>query len=183
MKVETPSVYWQGNSDIIMSIDFLPGHDQNMFVTCGPDSEDRMFVRFWKWEENKQEVAKNIFKLRTEENSHSKVKDKQMDFLGGVDWKPVFLYGDAGHTSPPNVVRFSPKGNFLASGGCDQNILIWDYKERFAGIGKTEKHLKWGVFKNLRGHVSDIVDLAWAGEQYLVSGSIDNSCIVWNVER
>lgn len=51
MKVETPLYYWQGDSKEVMSIDFLPNN--NFFVTCGPDDQDQMFVRFWKWEEVK----------------------------------------------------------------------------------------------------------------------------------
>lgn len=124
MKVETPQVYWQGNSEFIMSIDFLPNN--NFFVTCGPDPEDELYVRFWKWEEVKKEPSASIFKVWKDDPAK-----KQPEVVFNMDNKPVFLYGDKGHSSPPNVVWFSPWGTYMASGGCDSTILIWDYKERF----------------------------------------------------
>lgn len=69
---------------------------------------------------------------------------KPMNIMITTQWKPEYLYGDMGHPTPPNVVRFSPKGTYLASGGCDYKILIWDYKERYLQVGSTEKILKWG---------------------------------------
>jgi hypothetical protein len=57
MKVETPQIYWQGDREAIMSIDFLPFSD--FFATCGYDSEESMFIRFWQWEH------KGRFTLRT----------------------------------------------------------------------------------------------------------------------
>jgi len=160
-----------------MSIDFLPGN--NFFVTCGPDDEDHLYVRFWRWEEVKKEVSTNIFKVKRDDTAK-----KNDYFLGNEENKPEFLYGDSGHTVPPNVVRFSSRGTYLASGGCDSIIMIWDYRERYSGIGSSEKIFKWGQSKSLRGHVGDITDLCWSNdEKYLVSGSIDNFALLWNVEK
>ena len=50
MKVEIPLINWQGNAESIFSIDFLPF--SNFFVTCGYDSEESMYIRFWQWEKN-----------------------------------------------------------------------------------------------------------------------------------
>ena len=46
MRIEIPEIYWHGNKERIMSIDFFPfkkslGHFQNkvIFITGGTDSE------------------------------------------------------------------------------------------------------------------------------------------------
>jgi len=72
-----------------------------------------------------------------------------------------------------NCVRFSRCGDFLASAGVEGLIVIW----RETGAGNND----WKQHCILRGHTSDISDLSWApsGTQ-LVSGSIDNSAILWN---
>lgn len=177
MQVETPQVHWQGDSEIIMSIDFLPNN--NFFVTCGPDQAEQQYVRFWKWEENKRESAADIFKLRTKSPAK-----KEEEVMLGINWKPKFLYSEQGHSAVPNIVRFSPKGTYLASGACDTRVLIWDYKERYLGMGSTEKINKWGHYKSLRGHCGDITDLCWsADEKFIVTGSIDNSALLFNVEK
>lgn len=36
----------------------------------------------------------------------------------------------------------------------------------------------------LRGHLGDVADLSWSKDgRYLVSGSVDNSAIVWDVKK
>lgn len=51
-------------------------------------------------------------------------------------------------------------------------------------MGKTEMELRWGIFKVLRGHFSEISDLCWSrDEKYLVTASIDNTAILWNIEK
>lgn len=40
------------------------------------------------------------------------------------------------------------------------------------------------VLQTLRGHMEDVLDLSWSSDsQFLVSGSVDNKLIIWNVER
>lgn len=45
------------------------------------------------------------------------------------------------HTKPVNVVRWSPSGEYLASGGDDSAILIWKLKAECDGnlFGKLTK--------------------------------------------
>lgn len=68
----------------------------------------------------------SMFKVRKEDTAK-----KTEYFIGNEEFRPEFLYGDRGHSIPPNVVWFSPWGTYLASGGADQTILIWDYWERY----------------------------------------------------
>ena len=46
MKIEIPLMYWHGNRDRIMSIDFYP--NSNFLVTSGAESEDKMWIKVIK---------------------------------------------------------------------------------------------------------------------------------------
>lgn len=84
------------------------------------------------------------------------------------------------HTKAVNVVRFSPGGDILASGGDTGEVLLW----RRAPEGTKNLHgdpTTWKTANTLRGHSDDVQDLAWApGGAALVTGSVDNSSIVWS---
>lgn len=42
----------------------------------------------------------------------------------------------------------------------------------------------WLIHKILRGHMEDVYDLSWSQDsQFLISGSVDNTAIVWDVEK
>ena len=64
-------------------------------------------------------------------------------------------------------------------------MVIWVRREKFTRFGSEEKELGWAPFKvPLFGHVSDITDLRWSRDsKYLLSGSVDNSAILWNIEK
>ncbi|OAE25059.1 hypothetical protein AXG93_1731s1000 [Marchantia polymorpha subsp. ruderalis] len=82
------------------------------------------------------------------------------------------------HSSAVNVVRFSPSGELLASGADGGELVIW----RLVAVG--EEIPTWKVWKTLRFHLKDVLDLEWAMDgAYLVSASVDNTCIIWDVTR
>lgn len=43
MKVEVPQIYWHGDRDRIMSLDFFP--NSNLLVTSGGESEEKNFIK------------------------------------------------------------------------------------------------------------------------------------------
>ena len=44
--------------------------------------------------------------------------------------------------------------------------------------------MKWGEDKSLRGHLGSVLSVSWLPcSDYLVSGSIDNTIIVWNLAK
>lgn len=56
--------------------------------------------------------------------------------------------------------------------------------EESGGEGSGENKEQWGVAKLLRGHLEDVYDLSWSKcSQFLVSGSVDNSAILWDVTK
>ncbi|XP_054739981.1 chromatin assembly factor 1 subunit B [Anastrepha obliqua] len=93
------------------------------------------------------------------------------------------------HQRAVNAVKWSPNGELLASGDDESVVFIWKQKgelEPLNILDNTNEQDKevWIVLKVLRGHMEDIYDLSWApNSQFLVSGSVDNTAIVWDVHK
>ncbi|KFQ77117.1 Chromatin assembly factor 1 subunit B, partial [Phoenicopterus ruber ruber] len=112
----------------------------------------------------------------------------------GPDGKAIveFLSNLARHTKAVNVVRFSPSGEILASGGDDAVILLWklnDSKELEPLVFQDEDEAQlnkenWTVVKTLRGHLEDVYDICWTSDgNYMASASVDNTAIMWDVSK
>ncbi|XP_060785423.1 chromatin assembly factor 1 subunit B [Neoarius graeffei] len=161
MKVATCEIVWH-NKEPVYSLDFQQNADGKIhrLATAGVDTT----VRMWRVDR-------------------------------GPDGKAVveFLSNLARHTKAVNVVRFSPTAELLASGGDDAAILLWkinDSKEveqtpafqedEDAQLNKES----WNVVKTLRGHIEDVYDLSWTSDgNFLVSGSVDNTAIMWDIQK
>jgi chromatin assembly factor 1 subunit B len=51
-------------------------------------------------------------------------------------------------------------------------------------FGRTEETIQWGHPRQLRGHIGDIIDLTWSNDgQFLVSGSLDGTSILWSIQQ
>ncbi|XP_061579363.1 chromatin assembly factor 1 subunit B [Cololabis saira] len=159
MKVETCEIAWH-NKEPVYSLDFQhsPEARFHRLATAGVDTT----VRLWR-----------------------------VDL--GPNGKAVveFLSNLARHTKAVNVVRFSPNGDLLASGGDDAAILLWklnDCKEPEQPLAYQEEEdaqlnkESWSVVKTLRGHIEDVYDISWSRDgNFMVSGSVDNTSIMWDV--
>ncbi|XP_039261721.2 chromatin assembly factor 1 subunit B-like [Styela clava] len=157
MKVTTPEISWHAK-EAIYSVDIQPKQkDQPLRVaTAGIDSN----VRIW---ELKPELKTCV----------------------------TFLSNLTRHEKAVNIVRFSKSGSVLASGGDDGTIILWRLSDKNeppnifdddADIGKNIE--TWNAFKMLRGHVEDINDLSWSNDgDFIISGSIDHTAIMWDVAK
>ncbi|KAG0496501.1 hypothetical protein HPP92_001192 [Vanilla planifolia] len=81
------------------------------------------------------------------------------------------------HNFTVNALRFSPSGELLASGADGGELAIWK-------LQSTDDGSSWKVLKTLLFHRKDVLDLQWSPNSgYLISGSVDNSCIIWDVNK
>ena len=81
-------------------------------------------------------------------------------------------------------MRFAPSGQYLASASDDNLVIIWQLKNVPVEFGKLEEKIQWGQPRQLRGHVSDVMDLSWSNDSsFLVSGSLDGSAILWQINN
>lgn len=81
------------------------------------------------------------------------------------------------HSSAVNVIRFSSSGELLASGADGGDLIIWK-------LHSTDAGQTWKALKTLRSHHKDILDLQWSTDAaYIISGSVDNCCIIWDVNK
>ncbi|KAK1797794.1 hypothetical protein P4O66_008142, partial [Electrophorus voltai] len=161
MKVVTCEIAWH-NKEPVYSLDFQQNAEGRIdrLATAGVDTT----VRMWRVDR-------------------------------GPDGKAVveFLSNLARHTKAVNVVRFSPTSELLASGGDDASILLWklnDSKEPEqipVFQDDEDAHLNkesWNVVKTLRGHIEDVYDISWTIDgNFLVSGSVDNTAIMWDIQK
>lgn len=99
---------------------------------------------------------------------------------------PKVLCELTNHLGCVNCVRWSVDGKWLASGGDDAIVMIWQIKYQGAGGGGSgfgANLEQWGCVHMLRGHNGDVLDLSWSPDQkYLASCSVDNTLIVWNAK-
>ncbi|SNX86549.1 related to histone transcription regulator HIP1 [Melanopsichium pennsylvanicum] len=95
------------------------------------------------------------------------------------------------HTGSVLVVRWANSGRFLASGSDDTVALIWDLDPSGMGggsFGSSEVNIEsWRPYRRLAGHESDVVDLAWAGDdEFIATVGLDSKVFIWsgaNFER
>ncbi|XP_076055042.1 chromatin assembly factor 1, p105 subunit [Oratosquilla oratoria] len=105
---------------------------------------------------------------------------------GGIKVEP--LSDLTRHSKAVNAVRFSPNGEYLASVDDEAAIIIWKKQDLgndiFTDEAEKENKEHWTVHKMLRGHLEDIYDVCWSKcSQYLITGSVDNSAIMWDVVK
>ena len=139
----------------IFSIDIHP--DESRFATGGQGDDSGKIV-VWNF---------------------APVKSQQDEMSSGT---PKILCEMTNHLGCVNCVRWSPNGKWLASGGDDALIMIWNIRQLgpVKSFGR-EVHEQWGCLYQLRGHDGDVLDLAWSLDgAYLASCSIDNSIIIWS---
>lgn len=95
------------------------------------------------------------------------------------------------HNRAVNCVRWSPSGEILASCDDESYIVLWKLKPESETVsifdrddGSDADKETWIQYKVLRGHMEDVYDLSWSQDsQFLISGSVDNTAIVWDIHK
>uniref|UniRef100_A0A3B4YN90 Protein HIRA n=1 Tax=Seriola lalandi dorsalis TaxID=1841481 RepID=A0A3B4YN90_SERLL len=162
MKLLKPS-WVSHNGKPIFSVDIHP--DGTKFATGG-QGEDSGKVMIW----NMAPV------LREEDEKNENI--------------PKMLCQMDNHLACVNCVRWSNNGLYLASGGDDKLVMVW---RRAAFIGpstvfgsssKLANVEQWRCVTILRNHTGDVMDVAWSPhDMWLASCSVDNTIVIWNVQR
>ncbi|CAH2108700.1 unnamed protein product [Euphydryas editha] len=91
------------------------------------------------------------------------------------------------HQKAVNVVRWSPSGQYLASGDDESIIFVWKQKSGDPAPpleGEEQYKETWVIHKTLRGHMEDVLDMSWSSTSLqLASGSVDNKLLIWDIGR
>ncbi|KAF7990232.1 hypothetical protein HCN44_000037 [Aphidius gifuensis] len=160
MKCTIPEISWH-NRDPVLSID----------VQCSTDKNVDNGIPFWR-------VATA--------GADSHIWHLTVNELGVASITCVADFDRS--TKAVNVVRFSPSGEVLATGDDESTIILWKQKEEsnlpiLPGDENQNKE-QWISWKALRGHLEDIYDLSWSPDSnFIVSGSVDNTAIIWDVQK
>ncbi|KAK5649223.1 hypothetical protein RI129_000252 [Pyrocoelia pectoralis] len=153
MKCTIPEISWH-NRDPVLSVDIQSIHNE-----------------FYKLASGGTDCHVFIWRLKIRQN-------------GAVD---INIISDLNrHQKAVNVVRWSPTGTYLATGDDDANIIIWNLKTDNIPLLEEETNNEeiWLVTKILRGHKEDVYDISWSpNELKLISGSIDNTAILWDFTK
>ena len=92
---------------------------------------------------------------------------------------------DAGaHKGSVDAVQLSPDGSFLASGGTDNVVLVWNSENAMNATGEKSKKRKIQELSQrhkLDEHKDAISSLKWADNLTLMSGAVDMHVKVWDV--
>jgi len=151
MKLELQEIYWHGDRERIMSLDFLK-QSVPLLVTAGAEMSTSAYIRLWQLTfENSQLVAKHL------------------EDLAGT------------HERSVNVVRVSPAGDCIASGADDACIVIWAKKKKqiFGSDKEEEGWGSIRVLRGHMGEVHDLA-WSETG-RIIASASMDASVIVFEV--
>ncbi|CAO3592339.1 unnamed protein product [Absidia cylindrospora] len=146
--------------------------DGQRFATAGADAS----VRIWSVKRQlENDTARKQFSKHANHNGSQQLPVR-IDFLSELKR----------HSSPVNVVRFSPQGEYLASAGDDACIILWrlsaNKETSFGGEYSEFEKETWTATHMLYGHNKEIYDLAWSScGQYFITASIDNTARVWSV--
>mmetsp|Transcript_22043 Transcript_22043/g.32853 ORF Transcript_22043/g.32853 Transcript_22043/m.32853 type:complete len:504 (+) Transcript_22043:69-1580(+) len=81
-----------------------------------------------------------------------------------------------GHQGAVYCVKFSPKGDLIATGSLDKSVCLWNMR------GSKQKSKIGFLKQRMPGHEINVTTLAWSGETWLLSGSYDHSVRLWDVK-
>ncbi|XP_018315661.1 chromatin assembly factor 1 subunit B isoform X2 [Mycetomoellerius zeteki] len=160
MKCITPEISWH-NRDPVLSVDIQSGLYENLKGET-----------FWRVATGGADCHVLIWHLTT-----TKYGGATVSFAADLDR----------HQRAVNIVRFSSSREVLASGDDESIIILWKVKEGrdfSPPSGETENKEQWTSWKVLKGHIEDIYDISWSPDSnFLISGSVDNTAILWDIQK
>ncbi|KAJ9177781.1 hypothetical protein P3X46_012955 [Hevea brasiliensis] len=178
------------------------------------DEGKQKMKSWWKFFVHKRKLIEGkcvskVSKLNPEATKTNKMKVKQnkkscMEFTGVYKGQEL-----QAHKGIIWTMKFSPDGQYLATGGEDQILRIWrvtsvdasyksfasesNLKESKLGLNRKKmSHASVIIPKKIfqiedspvheyHGHTSDVLDLAWSNSNFLLSSSEDKTVRLWQV--
>ncbi len=183
----------EGHTDAVTSVAF--SRDGKRLLTSSYDATARLWnvatgelIRtyaghdWWVWS-----AAFSPDERRIVTASHDGAAIVWTTDTGDAAGAPFTGHRQDGSQTPVFKAVFSPDGRRVASGGLDNRVLIWDPDElRPFDYDKAIEGQKAAPqpFAALAGHKAAVHALAFSPDgKRLVSGSHDNTVIVWDAER
>lgn len=124
--------------------------------------------------ENKK-IKSDINKQELDANFDENIKEILRDYVYGHRFFYQFDHNTSGHTNYLMALAFSPKGKYLASGGNDNTIKIWD-------MDNLNKACIYEFNHTNKGHTQTVTTLAFSSQGKLASGSNDKTIKIWDID-
>jgi WD40 repeat protein len=154
---------------------------------CGPEEE-----QFIVFEQRLAEGATHVFTLH--KTTASSPDDRHLLSLGPEAirmWDATSgskLSGTKAHPGGAKVCAFSRSGKYIASGGADHTIIIWDAEPKTQELAPEVKAIWAGPppvtleeLSKLQGHADGVTDCVFSPDnQRILSSSWDGTLKVWD---
>jgi WD40 repeat protein len=158
--------FWlKGHDGIVSGLSFI---DNSTLISCGNDETIRKWnlesgecIQQWKAHNNYINYICSFNSLIASASNDKTVA------LWKDDETPIAIFDE--HVDWVQTICFSNDGTWLASGGRDNKVIIWDLL--------TRKSIH--VFK---GHTDEITALQFSDNQeYIISASMDRTIRIWHI--
>ena len=158
----------EGHTDRVNCLVFVPNSNQLLSA-----SHDRT-IRVWDTVTGKQlhliqrDVAQFSLACSPDGRLLASSGSAKVEIWDTSDWKSVAtLVGANGHTHTILCMAFSSDGRFLASGGFDWNICVWDVNSG-------------DLLNRIKGHANAVTCVRFSQDgRRLISGSQDGTVRFW----
>ncbi|KAH7100946.1 WD40 repeat-like protein [Auriculariales sp. MPI-PUGE-AT-0066] len=176
MRVKTLEIRWHDNKPV-NSCDFQPNPAFLRRPRSGKEVQQAGYRLATAGEDN----CVRVWMVHPEfagssEDESTKPRQPRVEYLATL----------SKHSSPVNVVRFSPNGDEIASAGDDGIVVIWRPSDRGQGgnLGDSDEYAKehWRArISIVASRSSEIYDLAWSPTgEYIIVGFTDNAARIFS---
>lgn len=161
----------------------IPLNETFDYAFLMPDRQNVMAISPWDipvlWNFESNIVMPDYFKDKKKINDISISSDNKWWLIAHVGEKNATLqsytnpnekYILEGHSAEVECVSFSPNGKYAATGGNDNDVIIWDIETK-------------SMVSVLKGHSSQVYFVQFSPDgEYVYSASTDKTARIWNVE-